>query len=391
MNGFKLIRTCSQSKARAGELMTSHGVIPTPVFMPVGSQATVKTLTGDDLKTLGYGMVLANTYHLYLRPGMKVMAEMGGLHKFMNWDGAILTDSGGYQVFSLAPLRKITEEGVTFRSHIDGSEHFLTPELAVRYQETIGADVMMALDECAPHDAPGDKVMEAMERTHRWAERCLKAHHDNGQMLFGIVQGGMFTELRQRSASALTALEFPGYAIGGLSLGETKQVTYDITGYTAALLPPDKPRYLMGVGSPEDIIEGVARGIDMFDCALPTRVARNGGLFTREGRRNIRNAGFAGIKEAFDTGCGCYTCRNYSAGYLHHLFNAGELLGLRLATIHNLFFMRELMDKTRQAIMAEKFSEFYTDFKAVYQPTNETVRVAQKEKWLKNRPAAESV
>jgi queuine tRNA-ribosyltransferase len=307
VSSFRLIQTCPRSSARAGELVTPHGTVPTPVFLPVGSQGAVKTLTPEEVRALGINMVLANTYHLYLRPGIGVIEKLGGLHNFMGWDGAILTDSGGYQVFSLAPLRKVSDEGVTFRSHIDGSQHHLTPELAVRYQESLGADIIMVLDECPAHDDSPDKVKKATERTHRWAERCLKAHKRPGQALYAIVQGGIFPELRRQSAEYLASLDFPGYAIGGLSIGEPKKVTLAMIEETAALLPETRPRYLMGVGSPEDIVEAVARGCDIFDSALPTRVARNGALFTWQGRVNITNSAFANMEQPVVAGCDCYT------------------------------------------------------------------------------------
>ncbi len=380
---FTLLKT--SNAARAGELNTPHGKVLTPVFLPVGSQATVKTLTPENIKGLGFNMLLANTYHLYLRPGIDVIKKLGGLHRFMAWDGAILTDSGGYQVFSLSPLCKISDEGAAFRSHIDGSEHFLTPELAVKYQESLGADIIMVLDECSAYSDSKEKVKRAMERTHRWAERCLEAHRSDKQALYAIVQGGMFPDLRQDSAEYLTKLDFPGYAIGGLSVGEPKEVTLPLVEQTAALLPEDKPRYLMGVGAPEDLIEGVARGIDIFDCALPTRVARNGALFTRKGRVNIRRAAYSKMDRPIDPACDCYTCRTFSAAYLSHLFRSEELLGLRLATIHNLRFIRNLMRDIRNAILNGIFDVFAKDFLANYQPTNEQVRVEQKGKWLRGR------
>jgi queuine tRNA-ribosyltransferase len=385
MTGFRLVKTCPQTKARAGELFTPHGTVPTPVFMPVGSQGTVKTLTPQEVKALGINMVLANTYHLYLRPGIDVIEKLGGLHNFMGWDGAILTDSGGYQVFSLAPLRKVSDEGVTFRSHIDGSQHNFTPELAIRYQEALGADIIMALDECPSHDDSPDKVKKAMERTHKWAERCLKAQKRPDQALYAIVQGGVFPELRRRSAEYLASLDFPGYAIGGLSIGEPKKVTMEMVDETVALLPPNKPRYLMGVGSPEDIVEAVARGCDIFDSALPTRVARNGALFTWQGRKNITNAAYSSMEQPIVAGCNCYTCRNFSAAYLHHLFNAGELLAYRLATIHNLSFITELMNKIKGAIRDGTFPTFKKEFLAGYRPTDEPTRLSQKRKWLEKR------
>ncbi len=385
MHSFRLIETCSQSKARAGELLTPHGTVPTPVFLPVGSQGAVKTLTPEEVKTLGFTMVLANTYHLYLRPGIDVIEKLGGLHNFMVWDRAILTDSGGYQIFSLAPLRRVNDEGVTFRSHIDGSQHNITPEQIVQYQESLGADIIMALDECPAHDDSLEKVKRATARTHRWAERCLKAQKRRDQALYAIVQGGMFSELRRWSAEYLTSLDFPGYAIGGLSIGEPKKTTLAMIEETAALLPENKPRYLMGVGSPEDIIEAVARGCDLFDSALPTRVARNGALFTWQGRRNISNAAYSQMEQPIVPGCDCYTCRNFSAAYLHHLFSGDELLAYRLATIHNLSFTGDLMAKIRGAIGDGTFLSFRDKFLSNYQPTDEPTRLSQKQEWLKRR------
>jgi len=360
-------------------------MVDTPVFLPVGSQGTVKTLIPEELKDIGIQMILANTYHLYLRPGTAVVEKMGGLHKFMAWDRAILTDSGGYQVFSLAPLRRVSNNGVIFRSHIDGSQHLITPELAIQFQEALGADVIMVLDECPAHDDSFEVVRRATERTHRWAERCQKAQRRNDQALYAIVQGGAFSQLRRQSAECLTSLGFAGYAIGGLSIGEPKRVTLDITEETAALLPEDKPRYLMGMGSPEDIIESIARGIDIFDSALPTRVARNGAIFTWQGRHNIRNAAYTQREEPVDPDCNCYTCRTFSAAYLHHLFNCNELLAYRLATIHNLNFMHNLMSKARTAILSGTFSSFKDSFLAGYKTTDEQARLEQKQKRLKSR------
>lgn len=381
---FGLSKTSPQSKARAGELSTSHGRVLTPVFLPVGSQGTVKTLTPAEIKELGITMILANTYHLYLRPGIEAIAQMGGLHKFMGWGGAVLTDSGGYQLFSLASLRRVSDEGVLFRSHIDGSEHFITPEMTVQFQESLGADIIMVLDEC-PAQGSLTEMQSAMTRTHHWAERCRKAQRRRDQKLYAIVQGGVFPELRRQSVEYLTSLDFPGYAIGGLSLGEPKEVTFSMVAETTALLPAAKPRYLMGMGSPEDIVEGVAQGIDIFDSALPTRVARNGALFTPAGRANIGNAAYARMAQPLVTGCQCYTCRNFSAAYLHHLFNCSELLAYRLATIHNLSFISSLMCEIREAIMAGTFPAFRDNFRANYQTTDEQVRLEQKNKWLKSR------
>ncbi len=382
---FRLVQTSSDCAARAGELRTTHGAVPTPVFMPVGSQGTVKTLTPEELKKIGAPMVLANAYHLYLRPGISVIEKLGGLHKFMGWDGAVLTDSGGYQIFSLAQLRSVNDDGVVFRSHIDGSEHFITPELDVRMQEALGADIIMVLDECPAYSGSQQKVQEATARTHRWAERCRDSHSRSDQALYAIVQGGVFPELRRQSAEHLASLDFAGYALGGLSLGEPKAVMLEMIEETVAFLPPDKPRYLMGVGSPEDIVEGVARGIDLFDSALPTRVARNGALFTPEGRWNIRNAAYRTMEQPVVPGCGCYTCRTFSAAYLHHLFRSEELLAYRLATIHNLAFIQGLIQEIRGAIMNGTFSSFRDRFLAGYKLTDEETRLSQKRRWLRSR------
>jgi len=382
---FCLINTCPDNGARAGELITPHGTVATPVFLPVGSQGTVKTLTPEEIKEIGMEMLVANTYHLYLRPGIATIEKIGGLHRFMAWDRAILTDSGGYQIFSLVPLSQVNDDGVVFQSHIDGSRHLITPELAIQFQESLGADIAMVLDVCPSNDDNFEKVSKAMNRTHQWAARCQKAHKRNDQALYAIVQGGVFSKLRRRSAEYLTSLGFSGYAIGGLSLGESKKITMDITEETAALLPENKPRYLMGVGAPEDIVESVDRGIDMFDSVLPTRVARNGAFFTWHGRRNISNSVHRGMEQPLDADCDCYTCRTFSAAYLHHLFNCNELLAYRLATIHNLSFMSNLMRKIRSAILSGTFSSFRDSFLAGYRTTDEKVRREQKQKWLKSR------
>jgi len=370
------------SHARAGELVTPHGTVATPVLLPVGTQASVKTLTPEEVSQSGFSMLLANTYHLHLRPGISVVEAMGGLHRFMGWDGAILTDSGGYQVLSLARLRKVDDDGVTFRSHIDGSQHRLTPELAIEYQQALGADIIMVLDECAPADADRDTIRRAMQRTHRWAERCQQAQARSDQALYAIVQGGIYPDLRRESAEFLVAQDFPGYAIGGLSIGESKQIMLDITKETAAMLPEEKPRYLMGVGSPEDIVEGVARGIDIFDSALPTRVARNGSLYTMSGRVNVLNAAYAASREPVDPECGCYTCRRFSAAYLNHLFKARELLAYRLATLHNLAFISRLVSRIRESVLDGSFNIFRTEFLSNYRTTDETTRLEQKRRWL---------
>ena len=383
-HNFEVEKTCLHTKARAGVLTTSHGTIPTPAFAPVGTQGTVKSLTPDDLNSLEVKIVLGNTYHLYLRPGIATIGRLGGLHRFMGWQGPILTDSGGYQVFSLAHLRRVDDEGVLFRSHIDGSEHFLTPELAIQFQETLGADIIMAFDECPPYSDDFFMVKRAMERTHRWAERCRKSWQRK-QALYGIVQGGMFQELRRESAKVLTSMGFPGHAIGGLSLGEPKEVTNTIIEETVAMLPEDKPRYLMGVGSPEDLLEGVSRGIDLFDSALPTRIARNGSLFTRRGRCTVRNARFKEQDSPIDEDCDCYTCRNFSLAYLHHLFKCEELLAYRLATLHNLRFLIRLMAEIRQSIAGGTFAVFKSSFLANYELSNADIRMAQKKKWIESR------
>ena len=382
INIFEISKSCPQTMARAGELSTPRGTVRTPLFLPVGSQGTVKTLTPEELEAIGVKMVLSNTYHLYLRPGIEIIERLGGLHRFMSWKGPILTDSGGYQVFSLASLRRLSEEGVSFRSHIDGSEHFFTPEGVIQLQERLGSDIIMPLDECPPYSQDMKTVRDAMERTHRWAERSKQRYQGGNQALYGIIQGGVFPELRRESAEFLTSLGFPGYAIGGLSLGESKKLMLDILEETVAFLPEDRPRYLMGVGSPEDIFEGVARGVDIFDSALPTRTARNGALFTSSGRHNIENARYKYMDEPVESGCECYTCSNFSAAYLHHLFKSRELLAYRLATIHNLRFIQRLLEEMRQAIFDGSFVTMKNTFLADYRTTDEETRVAQKQKWL---------
>lgn len=364
---FSLIKGDDPGGPRLGELFTPHGVVETPVFMPVGTQATVKTLTPEELEELGARIILSNTYHLYLRPGPDMIGKAGGLHRFMHWSGAILTDSGGFQVFSLSPLRKVSEEGVEFRSHVDGSKHFLSPEKAVALQETFGADIIMSLDECLPYPVDRDAAIISVDRTARWAERCRRAHQTD-QALFGIVQGSTYPDLRERSVSQLVTLDFPGYAIGGLSVGEPKSEMYSALAWTTRLLPAAKPRYLMGVGAPEDLVEGVARGVDMFDCVLPTRIARHGSIFTRDGRLPIRDARYAQDFGPPDPDCSCYVCRNYSRAYLRHLFAAKEILGLRLASYHNLAFLLRLMEEIRAAVRAGTFAEYRTQFLDRYRP-----------------------
>jgi len=379
---FYVAATVAGSRARASVLRTAHGPICCPVFMPVGTQASVKSLAPDELRALDVQIVLANTYHLSMRPGPEVVARLGGLHRFMAWDRPILTDSGGFQIFSLGHLSLLTDDGVLFRSHIDGSRHFLSPERAMEIQEQLGADIIMALDECIPHTADRSYQKLAMERTHAWASRCQRAQRRSDQLLFGIVQGGMEQELRHDSALYLSEMDFPGYGIGGLSVGETKAVTYEMIEACTEVLPEVKPRYLMGVGSPEDLLEGIDRGIDMFDCVLPTRIARNGALFTRTGRLNIRNAANTLADEPIEPDCHCYTCTNFSRAYLRHLFKADELLGLRLASIHNLHFLLDLVRGARQAILDGRFPAYKRDFLGAYRSTDQAVRIAQKERWL---------
>jgi len=375
--GFELIAEDKHDHARAGILHTPHGDIPTPVFTPVGTQATVKTLAPVDLHNLQAKLILGNTYHLYLRPGADLIADFGGLHNFMNWDGAILTDSGGFQVFSLAGLREVDEDGVTFRSHIDGSKHRFTPESVIEIEEKIGADIIMVLDECPPPDKY-DYNVEALSRTHRWAERCQAAHKRSDQALYGIVQGGIFADLRTQSAEFLTSLDFPGYGIGGLSVGETKAEMHAILDLIHPILPRHKPRYLMGVGSPEDLFECVSRGVDQFDCVLPTRIARNGAVFTHQGRINLRNARFAADKNPIEPDCQCYTCQNFSLAYLRHLVMAKETLVLRLATLHNLHFMLETMHRIRQSILDGTYVDYKNSFLAAYQAVSEKKRGLRK-------------
>jgi len=385
MDNFVITCDSRASAARTGELSTSRGMVTTPVFCPVGSQATVKTLTPDEVSATGAGMILANTYHLYLRPGIEVVRQAGGLHRFMGWPKPVLTDSGGFQIFSLSPLAKTTDEGVTFRSHIDGSKHHITPENVIDFQQALGSDIMMVLDEVPRPDAPPLKIARAVERTTAWAQRCLKARTGTGQQLFAIIQGGIDCELRRKSAGSLTGLEFDGFALGGLSLGEAKIDTWHVLDTTVPLIPEYKPRYLMGVGSPEDLVEAVSRGIDIFDSVLPTRVARNGGLYTAGGRINIKNSRFQHLEGPVEEACDCYTCQNFSAGYLAHLFRSGEILGLRLASIHNLRFLQRLMASISQSIRQGCFEEFKAGFLSGYQPADEQTRTRQKQKWLENR------
>ncbi len=370
---LELIQRDAASQARLGRLHTPHGIVPTPLFAPVGTQATVKALTPRDLHELGAGLVLANTYHLFLRPGAELVARLGGLHAFMGWDGPLLTDSGGYQVFSLAHRRKLDADGVTFRSHIDGSLQRFTPESVMDTEQKLGADIAMCLDEC-PDPLERAVNERALLRTHAWAERCRAAHNRPDQALFGIVQGGIFPDLRSESARFLVNLDFPGYAVGGLAVGESKAQMIATLTHTCPLLPADKPRYLMGVGAPEDILEAVAQGIDMFDCVLPTRVARNGALLTHAGRLNIRNAQHSDSTLPIEEGCTCYTCQHFSRAYLRHLFKAGEILGLHLATLHNVHFMLRLMEQIRAAIADGRFLDFKQQFLDTYRMSDQEAR-----------------
>ncbi len=361
---FQLIQQDKGTAARLGSLTTPHGRVDTPIFMPVGTQATVKAMTPEELCQVGAQIILANTYHLYLRPGDELIGRLGGLHDFMHWSGPILTDSGGFQVFSLGELRKISEEGVRFRSHLDGSAHLLTPERAVAIQEALGADIIMCFDECPPYPADYAYVEQATALTGRWARRCKDAQQRTDQALFGIVQGGMHLDLRQRSALELQEIGFAGYALGGLSVGEEKPLMYDMMNGTAPFLPSDQPRYVMGIGAPEDLIEGVAAGFDMFDCVMPTRNARNGMLFTSSGRINIKGAAYAEDRAPVDPCCDCYVCRNYSRAYLRHLYRSGEILAARLNTWHNLHYYLKLMAGAREAIRGARFGEFRKEFYA---------------------------
>ncbi|MBU8905496.1 tRNA guanosine(34) transglycosylase Tgt [Desertibacillus haloalkaliphilus] len=360
---YEHIKTCKQSGARLGRVHTPHGVFETPIFMPVGTLATVKTMSPEELKEIGSQIILSNTYHLWLRPGHDIVKEAGGLHQFMNWDKPILTDSGGFQVFSLSDLRKIKEEGVYFRNHLSGEKLFLSPEGAMEIQNALGSDIMMAFDECPPYPAEHEYMKNSVERTSRWAERCLEGHkRPNDQGLFGIIQGGEYEDLRRQSASDLVSLDFPGYAIGGLSVGEPKDVMNRVLEFTTPLLPDNKPRYLMGVGSPDSLIDGAIRGVDMFDCVLPTRIARNGTLMTSKGRLVVRNAKYARDFSPLDENCDCHVCRNYSRAYIRHLVKCDETFGFRLTSYHNLYFLLNLMEQVRQAIREDRLLDFREEF-----------------------------
>ena len=360
---YELIKTCKQTGARLGKVHTPHGSFDTPMFMPVGTLATVKTMSPEELVEMNAQIILANTYHLWLRPGEDIVKEAGGLHSFMNWDRPILTDSGGFQVFSLSKIREIKEEGVHFRHHLSGEKLFFSPEKAMQIQNDLGPDIMMVLDECPPYPASHDYMEKSVNRTSRWAERSLNAHRrKEDQALFGIIQGGEYADLRKQSAKDLISLDFPGYAIGGVSVGEPKDIINKVLEETTPLLPNNKPRYLMGVGSPDTLIEGALRGVDMFDCVLPTRIARNGTCMTSNGRLVVRNAKYARDFNPIDEKCTCYACQNYSRAYIRHLINTNEIFGFRLTTYHNLHFLLELMQQVRTAILEDRLGDFKESF-----------------------------
>lgn len=365
---FELQKSDTHTNARAGKFVTDHGTVETPIFMPVGTKGSVKAVSPEEVDTAGAQIILGNTYHLYLKPGLDVIEHAGGLHKFIHWEKPILTDSGGFQVFSLAQLNKITDAGVTFQSHIDGSTHHFDPQLSMDIQRVLGSDIVMAFDECAPYPSEYKYAKEAMERTHRWAEECLEIVRNRDtlygtkQYLFGIVQGSTFEDLRKVSAEALTSLGFDGYAVGGVAVGEPKEEVRRITEFTAPMLPDNQPRYLMGVGKPEDIVESIAAGIDMFDCVIPTRNARNGLVYTWDGRVTIRNAAYTDDHTPIDENCSCYTCQHYTRAYIRHLLNVNEIFGHRLATIHNLHFFLALTSEARKAILNDEFSSWKDDF-----------------------------
>ena len=361
---FELLHVCRQTGARRGRLHTPHGVIETPIFMPVGTQASVKTMSPDELKDCGAQIILSNTYHLHVRPGEDLIQRAGGLHRFMNWDRPILTDSGGFQVFSLASLRKVEERGVEFRSHLDGSRMFIGPEESIAIQQALGSDIMMQFDECSPYPCDYDRAKGAMHRTLRWLDRCMKAKTSENQALFGIVQGAFYSDLRIECAKEMAKLDLPGFGIGGLSVGEPKEIMYDMLEKMMPHMPENKPRYLMGVGSPDCLIEGVLRGVDMFDCVLATRVARNGTVFTHNGRLVVRNAKYAEDFTPLDPDCDCYACRNFTRGYIRHLFKAGEILALRLNSIHNIHFLTHMMTEIREAIEADALLDWANAFYA---------------------------
>ncbi len=359
---FELLKTDTRSAARRGRLHLPHGMVETPIFMPVGTQATVKAMSPDELKEIGTQILLSNTYHLFLRPGHEIVREAGGLHSFMHWDRPILTDSGGFQVFSLAEIRKIRDEGVEFRSHIDGRRIFISPAYDMEIQQALGADIAMAFDECSPYPCDHDRAKRAAERTYVWAKRCKAAHTREDQALFGIVQGAFYKDLRIDCARQMADLDFPGYGIGGLSVGEPKPVMYELMEEMMPHMPKDKPRYLMGVGSPDCLLEGIERGIDMFDCVLATRIARNGTVFTKHGRLVVRNNQYARDFQPLDPDCDCYVCRNFTRAYIRHLIKAEEILAARLTSYHNLYFLIHMMEEARRAIDEDRFPEFKNKF-----------------------------
>jgi len=353
---FEILNSDEASKARLGRFHTAHGTVDTPAFMPVATQATVKTLTTDDLKDMGFQMLIVNAYHMYLRPGHETVKKLGGIHKFMAWDSPLTTDSGGYQVLSLSKARKIKDDGILFQSHIDGSSHMFTPEKCMEIQQALGVDLMMCLDECPPYPSDRNYIKKSVELTTKWANLCKQSKKNKDNALFGIVQGGVYPDLREKSSYELQEIGFEGYAVGGLGVGEEQEKTYEITEHTLGTLPIEKPRYLMGLGNPEDIVEAVSKGVDLFDCVIPTRNARNGTLFTSKGKLVIKNARYSEDEEPIDNNCECYTCRTYSRAYLRHLFMAKELLVLRLLTIHNLYYYGALMREIRGSIANGDFA-----------------------------------
>lgn len=359
---FELLKESKKSRARLGKIHTEHGIIETPIFMPVGTRASVKTLLSHELEEMKAQIILSNTYHLYLQPGHELIKRAGGLHKFMNWDHPILTDSGGFQVFSLSDNNKITDEGVHFRSHIDGSKHFFTPELVMDIEMALGPDIAMVFDECAPYPSTKEYTLEALNRTTAWAKRCKDYHNHPYQSLFGIIQGGFYKDLRKRSAAELVEMDFPGYAIGGLSVGEPKEVFFEFLDSTVEHMPREKPRYVMGVGTPDYLLEGIKAGIDMFDCVLPTRIARNGGAMTSTGYFNVRKEMYKEAWEPLDPHCDCFVCQNYSKGYLRHLVKANEISAFRMLSYHNLYFLLRMMDGAREAIREDRFEEYSKEF-----------------------------
>ena len=364
MFAFQLKEKDNNTKARCGQISTAHGTVETPAFMPVGTQATVKTMTPADLDGMGFQMIIVNAYHLYLRPGHETVKKLGGLQKFMGWNKPVATDSGGFQVLSLAKTRKILEHGISFQSHLDGSSHLLTPKKAVEIQEYLNSDIMMCLDECPPVEAPKEYIEKAVDLTTKWAKECKESQTDNKKALFGIVQGGIFEDLRQKSMDGLIELDFDGYSIGGLGIGEESEETYKTTEFCLSTLPENKVRYLMGIGKPLDIIEAVAKGVDLFDCVIPTRNARNGNVFTNNGKIVIKNAQYSDDNSPLDESCGCYTCQNFSRAYLRHIFLAGELLSHRLLTLHNLYFYAILMERIRESIVLGEFEKLKHEISA---------------------------